>query len=38
MMQGGMGAIMTGMGLLWLLVIAVLVLAGVALLKYVRRG
>jgi hypothetical protein len=38
MMHGGMGAMMTGMGLVWLLVIVVLVLAVVALLKYVLKG
>jgi hypothetical protein len=38
MMHGGMGAMMTGMGLIWVLVIAVLVLAVVALLKYVGKG
>jgi hypothetical protein len=34
MMHGAMGAMMAGMGLLWLLVIGVLVLAAVALVKY----
>lgn len=38
MMHGGMGAMMTGMGLVWLLLIAVVVLAAVALLKYVLKG
>ncbi len=34
MMGGGMGAMMWGMGLLWLLVAAILVLGVAALLKY----
>jgi tellurite resistance protein TehA-like permease len=34
MMDGGMGGMMWGMGLLWLLVIIVLVLAAAALVKY----
>jgi hypothetical protein len=34
MMGGGMSAMMWGMGLIWLLVIAVLVLGATALLKY----
>jgi len=38
MMQGGMGAMMAGMGLVWILVIAVVVLAIVALLKYVLKN
>ena len=38
MMNGGMGSMMAGMGLTWLLVIAVLVLGVVALLKYVLKG
>ena len=33
-MMGGMGAMMTGMGLFWLLVIVVLALAIAALVKY----
>ncbi len=37
-MHGGMGAMMAGMGLLWILVIAVVVLAVVALLKYVLKN
>lgn len=35
MMHGGMGAMMAGMGLVWILVIAVVVLALVVLLKWV---
>ena len=38
MMHGGMGAMMAGMGLVWILVIAVVVLALVALLKYVLKN
>jgi hypothetical protein len=34
MMNGGMAAMMGGMGIVWLLVIVVLVLAAVALVKY----
>ena len=34
MMNGGMGWMMVGMGLLWLLVVVVLVLAAAALVKY----
>ncbi len=34
MMHGGMSTMMAGMGLVWLLVILVLVLAIVALVKY----
>lgn len=37
-MHGGMGAMMAGMGLLWILVIAVVVLGIVALLKYVLKN
>jgi hypothetical protein len=37
-MMGHMGGMMLGMGLVWLLVIIVLVLAGAALLKYLFRG
>jgi tellurite resistance protein TehA-like permease len=35
-MMDGMGGMMWGMGLLWLLVIVVLVLAAAALIKYLR--
>jgi tellurite resistance protein TehA-like permease len=35
-MMDGMGAMMWGLGLLWLLVVVVLVLAAAALLKYLR--
>jgi tellurite resistance protein TehA-like permease len=35
-MIDGMGGMMWGMGLLWLLVIVVLVFAAVALVKYLR--
>ncbi len=38
MMNGGMGAMMWGMGLLWLLVVVVLVLGAAALLKYLFSG
>ncbi len=37
MMHGGMGAMMAGMGLIWILVIAVAVLAIVALFKYLLK-
>ncbi len=38
MMHGmGMGGMMAGMGLLWLLVVVVLVLAAAALVKYLWR-
>lgn len=37
-MHGGRGVMMAGMGVVWLLVVAVVVLAIVALLKYVLRG
>lgn len=37
MMTGGIGAMMTGMGLVWLLVVVIGVLAIVALLKYVLK-
>lgn len=37
-MLGGMGAMMAGMGLVWILVLAVVVLAVVALLKYVLKN
>ena len=37
MMDGAMGWMMTGMGLVWLLVIVVLVLAAAALAKYLIR-
>ncbi len=37
MMDGPMGWMMTGMGLFWLLVIIVLVLAAAALIKYLVR-
>ena len=35
-MMDGMGGMMLGMGLLWLLLIVVLVLAAMALVKYLR--
>jgi tellurite resistance protein TehA-like permease len=35
-MMDGMGGMMWGAGLLWLLLIVVLVLAAVALIKYIR--
>ena len=35
-MMDGMGGMMWGAGLLWLLVVIVLVLAAVALVKYIR--
>ena len=38
MMHGGMDTMMAGMGLVWILAIAVVVLALVALLKYVRKN
>ena len=37
-MMGHMGEMMWGMGLIWLLVIVVLVLAAVALVKYLFFG
>jgi tellurite resistance protein TehA-like permease len=37
-MLDGMSGMMWGMGLFWLLVVIVLVLAGAALIKYLRRG
>jgi flagellar basal body-associated protein FliL len=37
-MHGEMGAMMAGMGLVWILLIAVVLLAIVALLKYVLRS
>ena len=37
-MMGQMGDMMWGMGLLWLLLIVVLVLAGAALVKYLFFG
>ena len=37
-MHGGMGAMMAGMGLVWILVLVVVVLAIVALLKYVLKN
>ena len=37
-MNGGMGAMMSGMGLVWLLVIVAVVLAIAARLKYVLKG
>ena len=38
MNMDGMGWMMAGMGLVWILVIVVLVLAGAALVKYLRSG
>jgi hypothetical protein len=38
MMSGGRGWMMTGMGLLWLLIIVVLVLGAAALVKYLLAG
>ena len=38
MMSGGSRLMMIGMGLIWLLVIIVLVLAAAALVKYLRSG
>ena len=38
MMSDGMSWMMTGMGLFWLLVIVVLVLAAAALVKYLLSG
>lgn len=38
MMGGGMGGMMWGMGLLWVLVLIVLVLAAAALIKYLFFG
>jgi tellurite resistance protein TehA-like permease len=37
-MMDGMGGMMWGMGLLWLLLVIVLVLAAAALVKYLRSG
>jgi type IV secretory pathway VirB2 component (pilin) len=37
-MMGEMGWMMVGMGLLWVLVVVVLVLAAAALVKYLRSG
>jgi len=37
-MMDGMGIMMWGAGLLWLLLIVVLVLAAAALVKYLRSG
>jgi hypothetical protein len=37
MMHGGMGAMMAGMGVFWLLAIVVVVLAAAALLKYLLK-
>ena len=37
-MMDGMGGMMWGAGLLWLLVIVVLVLSAAALVKYLRSG
>jgi hypothetical protein len=37
-MMDGMGGMMTGMGLVWLLVLVVLVLAAAALVKYLFFG
>jgi hypothetical protein len=37
-MMNGMGGMMWGMGLLWLLIIAVLVLGTAALVKYLWSG
>jgi tellurite resistance protein TehA-like permease len=37
-MMGNMGGMMWGMGLFWLLVLVVLVLAALALAKYLFRG
>jgi hypothetical protein len=37
-MMQGMGSMMAGMGLVWLLVIVVLVLAAAALIKYLRSN
>ncbi len=36
-MHGGIGAMMAGMELVWLLAIVVLLLASVALIKYLRE-
>lgn len=38
MMQGGGGAMMIGMGLIWLLTVVALLLAIAALVKYLRSG
>lgn len=38
MMGGGSWTMMIGMGIIWLLVVAVLVLTIAALLKYLRSG
>lgn len=37
-MTDGMGWMMTGMGLVWLLILVVLVLGVAALVKYLRNG
>lgn len=37
-MMNGMSAMMTGMGLIWLLVVVVLVLSAAALVKYLFFG
>ena len=37
-MMDGMGWMMAGMGLFWLLILVVLVLAAAALVKYLRSG
>lgn len=37
-MMDGMGGMMWGMGLLWLVLVAVLVLAAAALVKYLRSN
>lgn len=37
-MMNDMGWMMTGMGLVWILVIVVLVLSAIALIKYLRSG
>ncbi len=37
-MHGGMGAMMAGMGFLWLLAIVVVVLAALVLLKYLLKS
>ena len=36
-MMDGMGWMMGGMGLIWILILVVLVLAAAALIKYLRR-
>lgn len=38
MMRGGSGLMMIGMGLVWLLIVLVLILAAAALVKYLRSG